>query len=220
MSYNYPSFITAFVAAVNIPISNAALAAYMPSIIDSAEGMIYREPKLDFLSSTVTDDTGFTTNSSRNFTLPRSFTILESVNLVDGNDRPPLVKISREAMDSLFTQRTAAPPGQLPLKWAPFDDEVILLGPIPGGIFQLECTGKARPANLSADNPTTWLWSNLGDFAFAAAMYFAAGYMRNFGAQADDPKMAVSWRDTYDKLLQGAEIEEIRRKYEATVGTV
>lgn len=220
MAYTYTTFVAALSAETNIPSTQASFIAILPTIIDQAEGMIYREPELNFMSSVVTDDSGFTTADQQQFTLPRHFTILQSINLVVGNDRPPLIKISREAMNFLYPSRISSGGGAIPAKWAPLTETVaglpvVLLGPTPGSTLQLECIGTARPANLSEANPTPWLWTYLGDFAFAAAMLMMSGYMRNFGSQADDPKMAQSWKAVYDSLKPGAASEEMRRKFEA-----
>mgnify|MGYP001022740406 CR=1 FL=1 len=212
--YTYTTFVQALVAETNIPTTNAAFAAIIPTIIDQAEGMIYREPSLNFLSTVVSDDSGFTTADQQQFTLPRHFTVLQSVNIVDGNERPPLTKVNREVLEFTYPRRVSNSVSDVPAYWAPFTDQIILLAPTPGSTVQLECTGNARPANLSALNPTPWLWTYLGDLAFAAAMMFATGYMRNFGSQADDPKMALSWKAVYDGLLPGAASEEMRRKFE------
>lgn len=215
---NYTEFVAALTAETNIEATNAGLVAILPTIIDQAEGKIYREPKLDFLSAVVTDETGVAGTGAQQFTLPRQFVVLQQINLIDGNERPPLVKLAREPLQYMFTSRIASSPGAVPYYWAPFTDNIVLLGPVPGSPTQLECIGRARPLALSAANPTNWLWSNLPDFAFAAAMIFASAYMRNFGSQADDPKMALSWQSIYDGLLPGAESDETRRKYEATGG--
>jgi hypothetical protein len=106
----------------------------------------------------------------------------------------------------------------IPAAWAPLTDQVIIWGPSPAVVAQVECIGRARPANLSVSNTTPWLWAYLGDMAFAAAMVFASGYMRNFGSQADDPKMALSWETIYQALLPGAKSEEMQRKFSATGG--
>lgn len=221
MAYTYTTFVDALVAESNIPITNAGLVAALPTIIDQAEGMIYREPTLNFLSTEVVDDTGFATPNNQQFTLPRHFTVLDQVNLVQGNDRIPLQKTTREWLQAVFTRRIANSPSDVPGMWAPLTETiaglpVILLGPTPGGAPQLECIGTARPANLSASNPNTWLWTYLGDLAFAAAMVFTSAYMRNFGAQADNPQMALSWKAVYDGLMPGASSEEMRRKREAS----
>lgn len=221
--YTYTTFVAALSAETNIASTKDSFQAILPTIIDQAEGMIYREPTLDFLSTVVTDDTGFTTAGNQQFTLPRHFTVLQSINLVVGNTRTPLIPISREALNFLYPLRIATGGAAVPAKWAPLTETtaglpVVLLGPTPGGTTQLECIGTVRPANLSAANPTPWLWTYLGDLAFAAAMIVMSGYMRNFGSQADDPKMSVSWKGLYDALLPGAAAEEMRRKFTATGG--
>ena len=44
-------------------------------------------------------------------------------------------------------------------------------------------------------------------------MVFASGYQKNFGSQSDDPKMAMSWEDQYQKLMASANAEELRKKW-------
>jgi len=216
MAYTYTTFIAALVAETNIEAANAGFVAILPTIIDQAEGLIYREPTLNFLSTEVIDDSGFTTAGVQQFTLPRHFTILEQVNLVQGNDRPPLEKVTREWLQACFPRRIANSISDVPSLWAPLTDQIILLGQTPGGASQIECVGTVRPAALSASNTTTWLSTYMADLFFAASMIFMSGYMMEFGSQADDPKMAISWKGVYDGLLPGAGAEEMRRKKQAT----
>ncbi len=216
MSYTYTTLVSALVAETNIEAANAGFVAILPTIIDQAEGKIYREPSLYFLSTEGNDDTGFTTPDDQFFTLPRHFTVLEDVLLVQGNDRIPLRQTSREFLQAMFPRRISMSGTDTPTYWAPYDATRIVLGQTPGGTFQLDCVGTTRPANLSASNPSTWLWTYLADLAFAAAMVFMSGYMRNFGSQADDAKMALSWQGIYDSLLPGASTEEMRRKHGAS----
>ena len=46
-------------------------------------------------------------------------------------------------------------------------------------------------------NTTTWLGDNVPDLFFCACMVEAAGWMQNFGAQSDNPQMALSWEARY-----------------------
>ena len=219
---DYAGFLTAIVAETNITITGAnaqaGFIAILPTIIDQAEGRIYREPGLEFLSSVVTDTSGSTAANTRQFTLPQHFTVLQSVNIIQNDERTPLSKYSREALDFLWPSNNPPGPASVPLAWAPLTDQVIVWGPCPAVVAQVECIGNVRPANLSASNTDPWLWAYLGDLAFAAAMVFASAYMRNFGAQSDDPKMAQSWEAVYQSLLPGAKSEEMRRKFQATGG--
>jgi hypothetical protein len=47
----------------------------------------------------------------------------------------------------------------------------------------------------------------------AASMVFGSGYMRNFGAQADNPQMSQSWETQYQLLKQSANAEAARQKF-------
>lgn len=226
MSYTYDSFVDAAMAAfTNIPTTgpnaNAAFLAAMPTIIDQAEQKIYAD--LQLLATIVRDTSASTVANTRNFTLPApsgaaQFTVLQSVNIINGADRIPVLKCSREVMDFIWPSDTGTP-GVLPSKWAPLTDTVIMFGPAPSTTYQVECIGTIRPAALSESNQTTYISTELPGLFFAAAMVAASGFMRNFGAQADDPKMANSWQQQYDILLPLAQGEEQKRKFAGFYGS-
>ena len=98
-------------------------------------------------------------------------------------------------------------------------DQSIVMAPSPGAAFAVEVIGNIRPTPLSATNTTTFLASYLPDLFFAASMIFVSGWQKNFGAQADDPRMAMSWETQYQGLLSSAKIEELRKKYAASFGS-
>jgi hypothetical protein len=70
-----------------------------------------------------------------------------------------------------------------------------------------------RPSPLSASNTTTFISQFLPDLFMAAAMREAAGWMKNYGAQSDDPKQALSWDAIYTNLLPSAKLEENRKRF-------
>lgn len=221
MAYTYNQFVTALEVETNIPLTgadaNTGFVAILPTIIDQAEQQLYRE--LDLLATIVRDTSATTTANTRNFTLPTAsgrFVVLQSLNIVSNDQRYPLVKVSREVMDAIWP--SDAGNGSLPAKWAPVTDQLVLLGPAPSATLTVECVGTIRPTPLSASNTTTFLSQYLPDLFLAAAMVNATGYMRNYGSQADDPKMALSWQARYDALLPSAQTEEMKRKFEAFVG--
>lgn len=76
-----------------------------------------------------------------------------------------------------------------------------------------------RPDPLSPSNSSTWLTQNVPELCIAAAMVFAAGYMRDFGAQSDDPKMAQSWETQYGNLMKTASQDSMRQKFESVAWT-
>ena len=49
-------------------------------------------------------------------------------------------------------------------------------------------------------------------------MIFMAGYMQNFGSQADSQQMSTSWESQYQLLKGSADMEEARKKYTSFSG--
>lgn len=219
MSFTYDTFVDALRLEAEMPASNTSFNSFIPVIIDQAEQLIYRD--LQLIATTVSDSSGTTTPNQRTFTLPTAsgrFVVLESVAVLNGTDRTPLVKVSREVLDVLWPNSVGTL-GVTPTKWAPLTDQVIILGPSPASALNLECIGTIRPAALSASNQNTFISNYLPDLLMAAAMFYAAAYKQNFGAQADNPKLAISWKDVYDRILTTAQGEEIKRKYQGFYST-
>jgi hypothetical protein len=224
MSYTYATFTEALAAHTNIPFvgpnANASFVAAMPTIIDQAEQKIYAD--LQLLATIVRNNVGTTGIGTRNFTLPvpagaTRFVVVQSINILNGDTRVPVTKVSRELMDMLWPSETG--PGSIPNKWAPVTDTTILFGPAPTAAYNVEIYGTIRPAALSAVNTTTFLSVELSALLFAAAMVAASGYMKNFGQQSDDPKMSQSWQDQYDRMLPLFKTEETMRKFAGFYGS-
>jgi hypothetical protein len=220
MSYTYDSFQAALALNMAIPNANTAspnFVAILPTIIDYAEQRLYRE--LDLLNATVTIASAMTPLTRLQSLAPADdsvpLLILENVNIVlDTGERYQLYPTSREWLDSIYGGARSA--GE-PVFYGMVDDQTIVLGPWPDQDYGCEFVGKFRPIPLYDAAPgdgtqTTYLTSVLPDLFLAAAMISAAGYQKNFGAQADDPKMAMSWETQYQSLLMPAKIEEMRKK--------
>jgi hypothetical protein len=219
MSYTYFSFQSALALNMAIPNANVAspnFVAILPTIIDYAEQRCYRD--LDLLNATLTIASQLTPLQRLQSLAPTSslpILILENVNIVlDTGERYQLYPTSREWIDSIYGGPQSAAE---PVFYGMVDDQDIVLGPWPDQDYGCEFIGKFRPTPLYDAAPgdgsqTTYLTSVLPDLFLAAAMISAAGYMKNFGAQADDPKMAMSWEMQYQTLLQTAKAEEMRKK--------
>jgi hypothetical protein len=221
MSYTYSTFVDALEPFVNIaadgPEANAAFVAALPTIINMAEQRIYAD--LQLLATVVRNTAGLTVPNSRTFTLPVpsgaiGFNVVQSLNILNGSARYPAIKIARELMDGLWPNDVGN--GALPNKWAVVNNTTLLLGPSPVTAYNVEIYGTVTPAALSADNPTTFLSTQLSGLFWLAAMSAASGYMRNFGSQADDPKMAVSWESQYTAALPSYQTEENMRKFKSS----
>jgi hypothetical protein len=214
MSYTYASFVTALANDMAVGETDADFVATLPSIIDYAEQRIYRE--LDLLAASVTS-AGTLTANSRSFTLPTTnghVLVVDFINVIDSSsDVHVATPASRDMIETLYPRNTAASATDIPKYFARISDTVVLLGPSPGAAWSCDVVHTMRPTALSGSNTTTFLSNYLSDLFFCAAMVRAAGFMRNYGAQADDPRMAVSWEQQYQTLLTSAKEEEYRKQY-------
>ncbi len=201
--------------------SDTVFLNYVPNFIDLAEQQCYRD--LDLLSTVVRDTTASCVTGTRNFTLPTSggrFVVVNGLNVVTPSGstvttgtRSRLTQLSLDALDALWPTNTAASVTTVPRYFAKITDQTLAFGPPPGDAFQVEVIGTIRPTPLSPTNTTTYLTLYLPDLFFAASMVAVAGYQRDFGAQADDPKMAMSWENEYRMRLASASMEEQRKRF-------
>ncbi len=219
MTYN--EWLTRLQAAAVTTDNDTTFLDYVPNFIDLGEQQCYRD--LDLLSTVVRDTSASCTANSRNFTLPSSlgrFVVVNGINVVTPVGSPVatgarqrLTQLSLDALDVLWNTNTAAAATTVPQYFAMITDQTLAFGPPPGAAFQAEIIGTIRPTPLSPDNPTTYLTLYLPDLFFAASMVAVAGYQRDFGAQADDPKMAMSWENEYKMRLASANLEEQRKRF-------
>jgi len=189
-----------------------------PGAIDYAEQRLYRD--LDLINTIVRDATGVLAPNQRGFTLPTdvgTYIVVNNVNIftpaASGNTgtRVPLTPVSQAAIDMMWPSG-ALNTGQ-PQVYCRLNGTTLLMGPSPDAAYAVEVIGTQRPVPLSADNSSTILTQYVPDLFLAASMIFASGYMRNFGAQADDPRMAASWEGQYQSLLKSAEVEQLRARF-------
>ena len=218
MALTYAQWVAELANLCVIDASDTNFVANLPSTIDDAEQRIYRD--LDLLN-TVVRATGTLSVGTRTFTLPQNlgrFVVTNGFNVItpvattvpDNGTRNQLVPCSRDVLDMLWPSTTGA---GVPALYAMITDQEIIVGPAPGAAYTCEVIGTIRPTPLSASNTTTYLSLYLPDLFLSASMVFMSAYMRNFGAQADDPKMAVSWESHYQTELASANVEEQRRRY-------
>ena len=69
---------------------------------------------------------------------------------------------------------------------------------------------------LSAANTTTWISTYMPDLFIMASMIYVSAYQRNFGRVNDDPAMAQTYEGQYMALLNGAKMEEFRKRFQAS----
>lgn len=97
--------------------------------------------------------------------------------------------------------------------WATLDTTNLLIAPTPDNAYDVTVTGLYAPVPISSSNATTYLSTNYPDLLTAGCLVYLAGALtRNYGAQADEPKMAMSWEQQFQLLLGPARDEERRRR--------
>lgn len=231
MALTYSSFVSEIatltvISSTTLVSGDSNFGGIMDGIIDYAEGRLYRD--LDLVSATVTDTSVACSSGVRSINLSTSqgtMLAITSVNLLtsagttsSNATRVPLVPASQAVVDAIYPSALSSQCGQ-PEFFARITDTQLILGPTPDQPYGTEVIATIRPVPLSSGNSSTWLTQNVPELMVAAGMIFAAGYMRNFGSQADDPKMAQSWEAQYSALMRTASIDSMRQKFEAEAWT-
>lgn len=207
----------------------------IPFVIAYAEGLMYRDPDLDFLATRQSDSSQTTTAGSRYVTIPPTFIVLERLNLIlpagqvpdsVGSSRVPLIRTSPDVLDTMWpaTSTTATPSFGL-THWALFtmqepspNTSQVRIGPTPDGDYTAEFKGTFRPAPLQQQaTAQTFLTEYLPDLFQVAGLISWSGLMKNYSAAGvpgavDDPQQAVHWMQQYNLLKRGAAVEEARKK--------
>lgn len=220
MALDYDTYVSQLANLMVIPSSDSNFTTFLPGCIDYAEQRCYRDLQLQ---DTVVRDVGTISANNRTFTLPNNFgafVVVQGMNLYDSGQRLALVPTSQPLIDVLWPNDAAPSAGAVPRVFAMITDTTALVGPAPDQQYSVEVVGTIRPTPLSSSNTTTILTQDLPDLFMAASMIFATGYQRDFGSQADDPKMSQSWEMQYGALLQSANGEEIKKKFGLTGGPV
>lgn len=222
----YASFTTALVTLAPTLSSDVNFNAILPSVIDYAEGRIYRD--LDLLSVRITDTSVTCTSGVRTINLSTAqgtMLVVEQVSVLTSAGAPssvaqrnPTYNVSPDFLNSVYPSAASSNTGQ-PEFFARVNDTQIIFGPAPDQAYGTEVIATIRPNPLSSGNSSTWLTQNVPELFLAGAMVFYSGYQRDFGSQSDNPQQAQSWESQYGILLKTAMTDELRKKYQSQAWT-
>ena len=180
----------------------------IPMAVMYAEDRIYRE--LDPLAArkiaTSTPVTGTATYQG-----PTDWWIGRYLVATKSGSRTLLTHVTEDFINIYWPARATT--GN-PLYWTEYTFGNLLIAPTLDGTWSLEIGYTYRPEALSSSNTETWISTYAPDLFLAASMVYVSGWMKNFGAQTDNPQMAQSWETQYQRLLMGAMTEEKRRKFQ------
>lgn len=217
--FDYTSYVNQIALLAVVSPTDSNFVSNIPAMIDYAELRILRDLDLLLMSDSLTGY--YFSVGSRQLTIPLgSMLISEQINVITPSTvsdpelgtRNPLVAVTKEYLDQVYGDSSVR---GLPEYYAPFNDNLFLVGPFPDQGYYVEIVGVIRPPTLSATNPTTFISQYFPDLFTMASMVYVSGYQRNFGRQSDDPQMAQSYEQQYKILLEGASKEEARKKYES-----
>jgi hypothetical protein len=190
--------------------------------IDYAEGRLWRE--LDLPVTSVTDTSVTLSSGVRTVNLStaqgeplniETYNIFIPAGTTSSNGtRVPLVPASKAVVDAIYPSAISSNCGQ-PQFFARVSNLQLMLGPTPDQAYGIESITTVRPAPLSAANSSTWLTQNVPELMQAMIMVFMAGYMRDYGSQADDPKLAQSWENQAQTLLKTMDVDALRMSFES-----
>ena len=222
MSLTYTTYQTELALLAQFNASDPNFLSNLPSCIDYATDRITRE--LNLLNTVTSNSTLQATTGTRIVSLAALtpiFNVLYDINVLtpagttnpDNGLRNPLTIQSRAFLNATYGANVNQ---GTPKYFAMVTDQTIMVGPYPDADYNLEIIGTVRPTPISAGTPTNWISTYLPDLFLAASMIQMSGFKMNYGAQADDPKMAMSWETQYISLRDSAAVEDAMRKYYAT----
>jgi hypothetical protein len=228
MALDYPTLQTACLVATSQAASPytvvpPAFAAIFPLAISYAENRIYSD--LMLLATRQSNTTLATTAGSRTINMTAlPLVVAEGFGLCSPTGSTtatgtfyPYEECSLDMIDILWPEQsvTLAPSAadNLGRWWALLDADTIVVAPTPDAAYTAVITGLFQPEELSASNPTTYLTAEYPELMTTATMIYLSGWVKkNYGAQSEDPKMAVSYESQYAALKDGALLEEMRRR--------
>lgn len=219
MSLTFDQYVAEMLVLTQFNPDDPEFTTNLPSALDYSQDRINRE--LNLLNTVVSNSSLALTAGVRSLDItPANINVLSQVNLItpaaqtnpEAGTRNSVTIASKSFLDIVYG--SAANPG-LPINFALLTDTDLLFGPFPDAAYTVELTGTMMPESLSASNETTWVSTNIPDLLIAASMVFMAGFMKNFGAQSDDPKMAQSWESQYTTLRDSVAVEDARRKFQS-----
>lgn len=214
---NYNTYTTTLAGLTIISSNDTNFQNILPSCINYAEQRIYRE--IDFLANYQGDFVQVSSNQNAinyptNFGVflvidqiavltPASTTMTGNYNQLQVTSIPYLQTVYPSLTTSIGT----------PKYFYPAADTFAYIAPATDQTYTFWVYGTQRPPSLSVSNSSTFLTQNYPDIFVAASMIYMTGYMKNWSAQGDDPRSAVSWESQYQLLVKEVKEEESRKKF-------
>lgn len=176
-------------------------------------------------------DTGAINNSAGGpIIVPEQFNLITPAGAQPSSGtRVQFDKCSPQLIDQIWpresTVQTPSLSSNIPRLWAYRDDQsgsvpnstqfapVLIYAPTADGAYSVELSGLFQPTPIGPTNQATYLSTVFPELLEAACMVFLTGALtHNFGSQADDSPMSMSWERLYEQLVSSIRDEEARRR--------
>lgn len=211
----YSTYIAQIATLAVVPVNDPNYQSIISSMIDYAELRMQRD--LDFLNTSGSATyTGTPGTYNLQLTTGYPFVVMENIGVTNPTTGyvSQLTPVTKEWIYAVYPVGSTQ---GIPQYFAPFNDNLMLVAPIPDQAYTFTAVGTQRFPSLSPTNQTTFISTYLPDVFIMASMIYISAYQRNFTSMAsNDPQMAVTYESQYQALLKGAMVEEARKKFEAS----
>ena len=180
--------------------------AVIPTIINQAELMIYRD--LDPVYARKYDQALTVTAGTALVPLPSDCWVLRKITLTLGGQRVEVTPRQKSYLEEFWPDFTVA---GTPKHYATPQEGYVFVVPPPGGGTVLKADYTYRPATATTGG-TDWVLTNYPDLCFYAAALWIGGWSKAYAGE--DPRGPGYWQGLYDRELAKARIEEARKKGE------
>ena len=224
----YNGYVTALSTMAVVQATDVNFLSLLPQALNYAELRIQRD--LNLLALQYENDAYVLASGSNLIHLSvDDFVTVQSIAATVGTRKIQLAPASKEYIQSVWDDSSVSGP---PVNFAPLGGDAatggaatvdFLFGPYADAAYPLSIVGtnRAPSLNLFAGTPQatsglTFISTFLPDLLLMASMIFISGYQRNFSATSDDPAMPVNYEKQYQALVQGAQGEELRKRWSAS----
>jgi len=223
---NYTEYVDQIATMAVVPSNDPNFLEVLPQMINYAELRIQRD--LDLFAGQFVS-TAYTATSENVLIEESDFITIQTVT-IGTSPQTNLLPVTKEWLQYVYpTGSTSGIPKYFAMYTTNFLNTqgggstatgvphmYIRLGPAPNTSYSMTITGTLHMQPLSASNTTTWISTYMPDLFIMASMIYVSAYQRNFGRVNDDPAMAQTYEGQYMALLNGAKMEEFRKRFQAS----
>lgn len=195
MQYTYPSLLA---SCQNYCIDNSTqYEDEFPNIVSLSEMRIIKD-----LNLSVFDTTGMNlmTSGNQSITKPDDFIVEQDFFLINAaNERVYLQKRSKSWLDDYWRNPNTQ---DTPIYYCDNTTVTWLVAPTPDQNYTYQVNYIARPASMTAANPTTWIGDKLGELLFYAVLRASMPFFRE--DVANEQGITQEWERSYQTALAEA----------------